>query len=127
LIVMPFRSPSHLPSITETSSPVPTIIETTAEPPPTLLPTSVNPVAPLTSAQVELLRLHARLGHMSMSTIQSMICNQQISTKIVGVANCRFPKCAACLYSKIRRKPWRTNLPPGSVKDSLMSMPCLLP
>ena len=37
------------------------------------------------------------------------------------------PKCAACLYAKIRRKPWRTNQLPGSVKDSLMVMPCLLP
>jgi hypothetical protein len=47
--------------------------------------------------------------------------------KVTGVSTCRVPKCAACLYSKIRRKPWQNKLPPGSVKDSLMSMPCLLP
>ena len=93
----------------------------------TFLPTSVVPIAPLTAAQLELLRLHARMGHMHMSVIQTMLRRGQIRTKVPGIANCRVPKCAACLYAKISRKPWRTNQPPGSVKDSLMVMPCLLP
>ena len=92
------------------------------------LPALVHPVAPLSSAQLELLRLPLRLvGHMNLSVIQNMIKSGQLLTSIRDASTCPLPKCAACLYGKMKRKPWRTKKPPGSVIDSLMSMPFLMP
>ena len=91
------------------------------------LPALVHPVVPLSPAQLELLRLHSRLGHMHLSVVQSMIISKQIHTSVRDTSTCPLPKCAACLYGKLRRKPWRTKKPPGSVISSLMSMPFLLP
>ena len=91
------------------------------------LPALVHPVVPLSPAQLELLRLHSRLGHMHLSVVQSMIISGQIHTSIRDTSTCPLPKCAACLYGKLHRKPWRTKKPPGSVISSLMSMPFLLP
>ena len=92
------------------------------------LPALVHPVAPLSSAQLELLRLPLRLvGHMNLSVIQNMIKSGQLLTSIRDASTCPLPKCAACLYGKMKRKPWQTKKPPGSVVDSLMSMPFLMP
>jgi hypothetical protein len=42
-------------------------------PDPTFLLMSVVPIAPLTAAQLELLRLHVCMGHMHISVIQTML------------------------------------------------------
>ena len=62
-----------------------------------------------------------------MPVIQTLLWQGQIRSKTPGISSCHVPKCAACLYAKMRQKPWRTNQTPGSVKDSLMVMPSLLP
>ena len=91
------------------------------------LPAIVHPVVPLSPAQLELLRLHSRLGHMNFSVVQAMVKSGQIRSAVCDTSTCLLPKCAVCLYGKMRRKPWRTKHPPCSVIDSLMLFPFVLP
>jgi hypothetical protein len=64
---------------------------------------------------------------MNFSVVQAMVKSGQIRSAVCDTSTCLLHKCAACLYGKMRRKPWRTKHPPGSVIDSLMSFPFVLP
>jgi Reverse transcriptase (RNA-dependent DNA polymerase) len=56
-------------------------------------------------ASSELLRLHNRLGHVSMVRIQKMAKQGYLPTRL---ATCRIPMCQACVYGKLTKKQWRT-------------------
>jgi hypothetical protein len=73
--------------------------------PPDLLPTIVHHVVPLSVAQIELLCLHSHFAHMSLTVIQSMLKADKIKSMIQGATSCALPKCASCLYAKMRSKP----------------------
>jgi hypothetical protein len=81
------------------------------------IPTS-NPVTEPTTIEVDedelppenvaaqMLRLHNRLGHLSMQTIQRMAKMKLLPTKF---AKCEHPICPACLFGKQTRRPWRSS------------------
>ena len=56
-------------------------------------------------ASTELLLWHYRHNHLPFSSLQLMAKNGNLPKRLAG---CRIPKCAACLYGKNTRQPWRT-------------------
>ena len=58
----------------------------------------------LPSPEAELLRLHHKYNHVSMARLQLMSRQGMLPS---WLAKCNIPACAACLYSKAQRQPWR--------------------
>jgi len=56
-------------------------------------------------SSVELLRLHHRFGHLSMTKLQEMARQGMLPKRL---SECRVPMCTSCLFGKATRKPWRT-------------------
>jgi Reverse transcriptase (RNA-dependent DNA polymerase)/GAG-pre-integrase domain len=56
-------------------------------------------------ASSELLRLHNRLGHISMLRLQNMAKQGHLPRRL---ATCRIPMCQSCVYGKLTKKQWRT-------------------
>lgn len=54
---------------------------------------------------LELLRQHYKTGHLPFSKLQRMASIGQLPKRL---ADCRIPKCSACMYSKATRRAWRT-------------------
>ena len=52
----------------------------------------------------KLLQIHQSLNHLLFKVIQLMAANGHYSKKLV---DCQIPKCAACLFGKSTRRPWR--------------------
>ena len=91
-----------------------------------------------TTPQAKLLAWHYRLGHLPFGKIQQLAKRGDLPA---AIATCPIPKCAACLYGKATRRPWRTRAPvnamlvppvvaPGSVVsvDQMVSaIPGLIP
>ena len=61
--------------------------------------------AVLTATQRELLSWHYRLGHLPFNQLLDLAKEGRIPKQL---ANCQVPKCPACLFGKMTRKPWRT-------------------
>jgi len=59
----------------------------------------------LTTMQCKLLSWHYRLGHLPFNQLLSLAQEGRIPKPL---ANCPVPKCPACLFGKMMRKPWRT-------------------
>ena len=57
----------------------------------------------------ELLQIHQSLNHLPFKVIQLMAANGHYPKRLV---DCRIPKCAACLFGKSTRQPWRTKSQP---------------
>ena len=57
-----------------------------------------------TSDRGELIRWHHRLGHMSFDRLQNLAKANIIPRRLSKVKK---PKCVACIYGKMHRKPWR--------------------
>ena len=57
-----------------------------------------------------LLQWHYRLGHIPFDKIKRM---SQAGELPAHLQRCRTPKCAACLYGKAAKRPWRTKSPPN--------------
>jgi hypothetical protein len=53
----------------------------------------------------ELLRMHHRFNHTPMSKLQTMARQGILPRRL---SKCEIPACAACLYMKAKRRPWRT-------------------
>jgi hypothetical protein len=60
------------------------------------------------SAEAEFLRIHVAMGHISPLRIQRMAKLGQLPKML---ATCEIPKCAACMFGKATKKPWRTKIP----------------
>jgi Reverse transcriptase (RNA-dependent DNA polymerase) len=60
----------------------------------------------LAKPQEELMRLHIRLGHLPFFKLRAMAQSGLLPRKIL---HCTTPKCAACMYAKATRRPWRSN------------------
>ena len=61
--------------------------------------------AALTMAQREILSWHYRLGHLPFKQLLELAKDGRIPKHL---ANCQVPKCPACLFGKMTKKPWRT-------------------
>jgi hypothetical protein len=85
-----------------------------------LAPTSINSTIPyvpictdeLENPQHELLRMHYKLAHLSFPKLQLMAKVNLIPHRL---ANCRVPKCAACLFGKATQRAWRQKGSPGVI------------
>ena len=56
--------------------------------------------------QKSLLQLHFKFGHIGMKHIQHLVRNGKVNCRNVNqVADCGIPKCVACLFGKMTRKP----------------------
>lgn len=53
----------------------------------------------------EMLRQHYKLNHLSFHKMKTMAECGELPRRL---ASCRMPKCAACLYAKAHKIPWRT-------------------
>ena len=60
-----------------------------------------------------LLHWHYCLGHISFRVLQQM-AEQGITDK--ALATCMVPKCSACLFGKVTKRPWRTKASPSRVE-----------
>jgi len=68
---------------------------------------------PLESNQEELLRWHYRLGYVSFNKLKEMALRGDIPR---ALATCEAPKCAACMYGKLTRRPWRNKREVRSIR-----------
>jgi hypothetical protein len=53
----------------------------------------------------ELLYLHYKLGHLPFEKIKQM---SRVGLMLKKFLKCRVPQCAACMYGKATKRPWRT-------------------
>jgi GAG-pre-integrase domain len=67
-----------------------------------------------------LLHWHYRLGHLPFKTLQAMAHQQQLPREL---ATCKIPQCAACLYGKATKHPWRTRAAPSKVRPATINGP----
>jgi hypothetical protein len=58
--------------------------------------------------QAELLAWHYRLGHLPFAKIKNMAERGDLPA---GLASCKAPRCAACLFGKATRRAWRSKAP----------------
>jgi hypothetical protein len=58
--------------------------------------------------QAELLGWHYRLGHVPFGKIQQMAGRGDLPAHLL---KCKVPKCAACMFGKATRRPWRSKGP----------------
>ena len=65
----------------------------------------------LTAKQWELMKLHYRLGHISMHRLRAMAKQGLINKSLADIPP---PMCAACQFGKATKKPWRTKTTPHS-------------
>ena len=59
---------------------------------------------------VSLLQWHYRLNHVPFEKLKQMSQEGYLPGHL---QRCRTPKCAACLYGKAAKRPWRTRAPPN--------------
>ena len=58
--------------------------------------------------EAELLQFHYRFGHAPFSKLQEMARQGLLPRRL---RNCRIPVCAACMYGKATKRPWRQKTP----------------
>ena len=68
------------------------------------IPENLNETKEIHSSQRELLLLHKKMGHISMTRLQNMAKQQMLPKHI---SKCVIPRCMACMFGKATRKPWR--------------------
>ncbi|MFM7530824.1 MAG: reverse transcriptase domain-containing protein [Nodosilinea sp.] len=59
------------------------------------------------NAEAELLQMHYKFGHASFSKLQTMARNGILPARL---SKCRVPVCAACMYGKATKRPWRSKV-----------------
>ena len=62
--------------------------------------------------QLELLRIHNKLGHVSFKLLKNMAKQGLIPAML---ANIDPPKCPSCIYGKQTKRPWRTKAKPTPI------------
>ena len=67
----------------------------------------------ISNPQFELLKVHHQLNHLSFGKIKAMASAGILPKRLKDVNT---PACAACLYGKATRRPWRTK-PKATDKD----------
>lgn len=70
----------------------------------------------LSDEQKELLRWHIRLGHISFKTLHIFAQLGLIPKHLAKVSV--LPLCASCTVANARRRPWRTNSKPSTIRKS---------
>ena len=69
----------------------------------------------ISNSQFELLKVHHQLNHLSFGKIKAMANAGILPRRLKDVST---PACAACMYGKATRKPWRTK-PKAADKDKV--------
>ena len=67
------------------------------------------------NSQIELLKVHHQLNHLSFGKLKAMANAGILPRRLKDVPT---PVCAACMYGKATRKPWRTK-PKATDKDKV--------
>ena len=75
---------------------------------------------PYKNQQQDLLKWHYRLGHVSFAKLKEMAIRGDIPRNL---ATCQAPKCAACLYGKLTRRPWRNKKKVSTIKPLPVTQP----
>jgi hypothetical protein len=77
-----------------------------------------------TSPQQELLKYHYRLGHTSFARLQQMakMPSSQIPSRLAEIEP---PQCAACVYGKCTKKPWRNKSDPPTLIQATYPGQCV--
>lgn len=70
--------------------------------------------------QAELLRWHQRLSHLSFKRIKLLALLGILPRRL---ATTKSPKCLACIYGSMTRKPWRTKGNVSRIKPNVVSEP----
>jgi hypothetical protein len=68
----------------------------------------------------ELLLWHYRMGHLPFSRLQVMASDGSLPSRLKG---CRVPKCSACIYGKMTRRPKRTKGATGRIGSTTATRP----
>jgi len=72
------------------------------------------------SPKAELMMWHCQLGHLSFGRIRNMAKRGDLLARL---ANCRVPKCSACMCCKATRLAWRTKAPVNQMTVPLADRP----
>jgi hypothetical protein len=72
------------------------------------------------SATSKFQALHYRLGHIPPEKMRALAKRGDLPRRIL---DCRVPKCAACLYDKATKCPWRTKAPVNSFRTPRANKP----
>jgi hypothetical protein len=72
------------------------------------------------TAQARMLAWHYRLGHVPFDKIRQMAARGDLPSDLL---KCKTPKCAACIYGKFSRRPWRTKAPANKNKVPAATAP----
>ena len=75
-----------------------------------------------TTDRGELLRWHHRLGHMSFDKLQCLAKANIIPKRLATVKK---PKCVACIYGKMHRRPWRSKGDQRNIRKPTMPGECV--
>lgn len=67
-----------------------------------------------------LLHWHYQLRHLPFKTLQAMAHQGHLPKQL---ATCKVPQCAACLYGKATKRPWRTKAPANKVRPATINGP----
>ena len=70
--------------------------------------------------QLELLKLHNKLEHVSFKLLKNMAKQGLIPAKL---ANVDPPKCPSCIYGKQTKRPWRTKAKPTPIGGRKLTNP----
>ena len=70
--------------------------------------------------EAELLRWHHRLSHLSFKRLKLLCLIGILPRRLANVPN---PKCLACIYGKLTRKPWRTKSSNSRIKVTTFTQP----
>jgi len=77
----------------------------------------------LSDAQKTLLLLHYRLGHLGFRHIQWLVRSGKLRVRNAKkVADCELPKCAACLYAKMTKRPDKATKSSVPIQDNEMAI-----
>ena len=74
----------------------------------------------MTNPKAEVLRWHYRLGHVPFKVIRLLAAANILPRHLLDA---KVPKCAACQYGAMTRKPWQTKAPPGKIQPTLIRRP----
>lgn len=70
--------------------------------------------------QAELLAWHYRMGHLPFDRIRAAAERGDLPSRLLKA---KVPKCAACLFGKMTRQPWRSKVPINQMKVPMATAP----
>ncbi|MFN9978521.1 MAG: GAG-pre-integrase domain-containing protein, partial [bacterium] len=78
-----------------------------------LLHSASDKSSSLSPSQQKLLKLHNRMGHVSMSTLQQFAREGLFGSHLTSLGKCENPLCCACIHGKQHRPPYHPTVYSG--------------